>query len=51
MATSAAPMAPMIAAALPPPGVALALASSSRKFVDGARLLIMRHQAISLARA
>jgi len=30
--TSAAPMAPMMAAALPPPGVGLPLASSSRNF-------------------
>ena len=50
MLTSAAPMAPMMAAALPPPGVALWLASASRNG-SIAVSLIVGHQAISFASA
>src|SRR6267154_534317 len=65
METSAAPMAPMIAAALPPPGVGAAPASCSRKsstvpgdamsahhgFGDGVDLFRIQHQVIALEQA
>ena len=50
MLTSAAPIAPMIAAALPPPGVAVELASASRNGSTPS-VLDLRHQAISFASA
>ena len=40
MLTSAAPIAPMIAAALPPPGVESALASASRNFAIGCLVIV-----------
>src|SRR6266403_2540911 len=65
METSAAPMAPMIAAALPPPGVGAAPASCSRKssrvpgdaksahhgFGDGVDLFRIQHQIVALEQA
>src|SRR5258705_9571630 len=65
METSAAPMAPMIAAALPPPGVGAALASCSRKssrvpgdaksahhgFGDGVNLFRVQHHIVALEQA
>ncbi len=44
MLTSAAPMPPMMAAALPPPGVGALEASSSRKVVTGLSLIIVMAQ-------